>query len=189
MRLIDEIAQENQQRAIEVTSRDVLLLPAAQVRRLLSSAAKSMFGGMKLAPQRSAKVVTLAWNDTNTASLELDDPSTFNAMTSSLLENLGQCLTAAFAATKIRALVLQATGPHFCTGGRYDKTASSLPPWWIKAQGVYGSGCLLGRIRSATIFSTSVLQGSSIGGGLLLGLATDHRIATHSAIFRLGVAP
>jgi len=40
-------------------------------------------------------------------------------------------------------VVLQATGPHFCTGGRYDKKASSLPPWWIKAQGVYGSGHLL----------------------------------------------
>ncbi|EGB04283.1 hypothetical protein AURANDRAFT_32766, partial [Aureococcus anophagefferens] len=35
----------------------------------------------------------------------------------------------------------------------------------------------------------SVLHGSSIGGGLLLSLATDHRIATESAIFRLGVAP
>ena len=84
--------------------------------------------------------------------------------------------------------MLQATGPHFCTGGRYDKKVSLLPPWWIKAQGVYGSGYLLDRIRSASIFSISVLQGSSIGGGLLLGLATDHCIATRSTTFRLGVA-
>ena len=54
---------------------------------------------------------------------------------------------------------------------------------------MYGSGYLFDRIRSASIFSISVLQGSVIGGGLLLGLATDHRIATPSAIFRLGVAP
>ncbi|EGB04285.1 hypothetical protein AURANDRAFT_67324 [Aureococcus anophagefferens] len=57
------------------------------------------------------------------------------------------------------------------------------------AQGIYGSGYLLDRIQSASILSISVLQGSSIGGGLLLGLATDHRIATRSATFRLGVAP
>ena len=35
----------------------------------------------------------------------------------------------------------------------------------------------------------SVLHGSSIGGGFLLGLAADHRVATTNAVFRLGVAP
>ena len=34
-----------------------------------------------------------------------------------------------------------------------------------------------------------MLHGSSIGGGFLLGLSADHRLATVSAIFRLGVAP
>ena len=189
MRLIDDIKQDNQQRATDLTNQDALPVPAAQVCHVLSSAAKSMFGGMKLASDNDTKLVTLTWNDTAAASLELDDPFTFNAMTPSFLENLGRCLTAAFASKEIQALVLQAAGPHFCTGGRYDKKASSLPPWWIKAQGIYGSGYLLDRIRSASIFSISVLQGSSIGGGLLLGLATDHRIATRSATFRLGVAP
>jgi len=42
-----------------------------------------------LASHIDTKLVALTWNDTNTASLELDDPSTFNAMTSSLLEHLG----------------------------------------------------------------------------------------------------
>ena len=37
--------------------------------------------------------------------------------------------------------------------------------------------------------SISVLHGASIGGGLLLGLAADHRVATTSASFRLGVTP
>jgi enoyl-CoA hydratase/carnithine racemase len=60
-----------------------------------------MFGGMKLASDADTKLVTLTWNDTTTASLELDDPSTFNAMTSSLLENLGRCLTAALASTEM----------------------------------------------------------------------------------------
>ena len=82
-------------------SQDLVLLLAAQVRRVLSSAAKSMFSGMNLASDTDAKLVTLAWNGTNTASLELDDPSTFNAMTPSLLENLGRCLAAAFASTEI----------------------------------------------------------------------------------------
>ena len=34
-----------------------------------------------------------------------------------------------------------------------------------------------------------MLHGSSIGGGLLLGLAADHRVATRNATFVLGVAP
>ena len=37
--------------------------------------------------------------------------------------------------------------------------------------------------------SISVLHGASVGGGLLLGLAADYRVATTSATFRLGVAP
>jgi len=101
MRLIDDIKQENHQKATALMNQDVLLLTAAQVRRLLSSASKSMFGGMKLNSDTDTKLVTLTWNDTNMASLELDDPFTFNAMTSSLLENLGRCLAAAFAFTKM----------------------------------------------------------------------------------------
>ena len=60
-----------------------------------------MFGGMKLASDTDTKLVTLTWTGTNTALLELNDPSTFNAMTSSLLENLGRCLTAALASTRM----------------------------------------------------------------------------------------
>ena len=82
-------------------SQDLLLLPAAQVRRVLSSASKSMFSGMNLAVDTDTKLVTLTWNGTSTASLELDDGSTFNAMTPSLLENLGRFLAAAFASTDI----------------------------------------------------------------------------------------
>ena len=101
MRLIDDIKQENHQKATALMNQDVLLLTAAQVRRLLSSASKSMFGGMKLNSDTDTKLVTLTWNDTNMASLELDDSSTFNAMTPSLLENLGRCLAAALASTRM----------------------------------------------------------------------------------------
>ena len=101
MRLIDSIKQENQQKSIDLMSQDVLLLPAAQVRRVSSSASKSMFGGMKLDSDTDTKLVTITWNDTNMASLELDDSSTFNAMTPSLLENLGRCLAAALASTRM----------------------------------------------------------------------------------------
>ncbi|EGB04273.1 hypothetical protein AURANDRAFT_67305 [Aureococcus anophagefferens] len=164
-KVVDTIYRENKHRA-QLINRDALLLPTANVNWILRSPTISMFAALSPAPRSDPETVTLMWNNMTTALLELDDPSTFNAMTPSLLENLGRYLTAAFAFTSIRALVLQASGPHFCTGGRYNKNASSLPPWWIKAQG-----------------------GSSIGGGLLLALATDYRVATRSAIFRLGVAP
>ena len=103
--------------------------------------------------------------------------------------NLAAQLSFAFAARSIRALVVQGAGPHFCTGGRYDKKASIHSPWWVKACGLYGSGYIFDLIRSVPILSVSVLHGSSIGGGLLLGLASDHRVSTVGALFRLGVAP
>ena len=121
--------------------------------------------------------------------IELDDPYTLNAMTPGLLQKLAARLSFAFSARSIRALVVQGAGPHFCTGGRYDKKASTYSPWWMKARGPYGSGYVLGQIRSASILSVSVLHGSSIGGGLLLGLSADHRVSTTGAVFRLGVAP
>ena len=45
------------------------------------------------------------------------------------------------------------------------------------------------QLRAAPLASFTVLHGSSIGGGLLLGLTADHRVATENATFRLGVAP
>ena len=45
------------------------------------------------------------------------------------------------------------------------------------------------QLRAAPLASFTVLHGSSIGGGLLLGLTADHRVATKDATFRLGVAP
>jgi len=101
MRLIDNVKQENHHKATDVTNQDVLLPLAAQVRCVLSSASRSMLGAMKLASDTDTRLVTLTWDGTNTASLELDDPSTLNAMSSSLLENLGRCLAAAFASTEI----------------------------------------------------------------------------------------
>lgn len=85
--------------------------------------------------------------------------------------------------------MLQAAGQHFCTGARYDKRAQTPPAWWAKTHGLYGVGYILDRIRNAPILTTSVLHGSSIGGGLLLGLTADHRVTTLNAVFRLGVAP
>lgn len=87
--------------------------------------------------------------------------------------------------------MLWAAGPHFCTGGRYDKKqlGRAPTPWWLTARGICGSGHVLDQIRASSVVSISVLHGSSIGGGLLLGLTADHRVATDHATFRLGVAP
>lgn len=118
---------------------------------------------------------------------ELDDLSTFNAMTPALLYDMATLLSSIFAFKAVRALVLQAAGPHFCTGGRYDKRAVRSPLWWLKARGIYSFGYTLDRFRSTSVLSISLLHGSSIGGGLVLGLAADHRVVTQDAVFRLGV--
>jgi enoyl-CoA hydratase/carnithine racemase len=76
-----------------------------------------MLGNMKPILRSTEILVTLTWSDVNAAVLELDDPLTFNAMTPGLLQSIGICLSAALAFRNLQALVLQATGPHFCTGG------------------------------------------------------------------------
>lgn len=110
-------------------------------------------------------------------------------MTFTLLQDLQACLRAAFTSVNTRILVLQAAGPHFCTGARYHSRASTVPLWWVRAQDTYSKGLLLDQLRSVSISTVSLLQGASVGGGLILGLAADLRMATRSASFRLGVAP
>lgn len=87
--------------------------------------------------------VTLVWDSANAALVELDYPSTLNAMTTGLLQDLAMRLSSAFSSRSIRILVLKAAGPHFCTGGRYKKAPSALPPWWDKAHDICGLGYIL----------------------------------------------
>jgi hypothetical protein len=74
---------------------------------------------MRIGPSTT---VTLAWDDSGRAALiELDDPRTLNALTEELVRTLAERISFASASRTVRALVLRAAGPHFCTGGRYEK--------------------------------------------------------------------
>lgn len=66
MGLVGEIKQKNQHQASQLPNEDGLLLSAANVNHVLSSAAVSMFGGIRLLSSRG-DVLTLAWNNTCTA--------------------------------------------------------------------------------------------------------------------------
>ena len=129
-------------------------------------------------------VVDLSWADAGIATMELNDAMTLNAMTPELLLGLSFWLRSVLACDSARGVVLQAVGPHFCTGGRYDAASQGKVPQWI-----HGSGLVLDRLRSSSLRSMSVLHGASIGGGLMLGLVGDRRVCTGGAVFRLGVAP
>ena len=160
-------------------------------RELLTTSTSVLLAGTPMSIG-SSTVVTLAWDGRGQAALiELDDPRTLNALTDELVRSLAEKVSFALASRTVRALVLQASGPHFCTGGRYEKKqlTQAPPPWWLKARDICGTGYVFDRVRTASVLSFSVLHGSSIGGGLLLGLAADHRVATKHAAFRLGVAP
>ena len=91
------------------------------------------------------QIVRLEWSNGDTALLELDDPRTFNAMTDELVRMLAEKLSFALASRTVRAVVLQAAGPHFCTGGRYEKNSltKTKPKWWLQARSICASGHVL----------------------------------------------
>ena len=87
----------------------------------------------------------MEWRNGDTALLELDDPRTLNAMTDALLQMLAEKLSTVLASRTVRALILQAAGPHFCPGGRYEKNSltHTKPSWWLQTRGICGGGHVL----------------------------------------------
>ena len=137
-----------------VVSRDPVLTNATgRAQKLLTISTSVLLTATPMSVG-SSTVVTLAWDGGGRAALiELDDPRTLNALTDELLRALAERVSFALASRTVRALVLQAAGPHFCTGGRYEKKqlTQTPPPWWLKARGICGTGDVFDRVRTRSL--------------------------------------
>ena len=113
--------------------------------------------------------------------LTLNDPTTLNAMTPDLLEDLARAIAEMTADPAIRALVLTAAGRGFCSGQN------------LKAAGIFPEGVVDGvmksywptfkALRECRVPVVIAVNGVAVGGGCSLAMAGDIVVAARSASF------
>ena len=141
-------------------------------------------------------LVRLAVSLDGVATVELSDPSRFNAITSSLVVALRARLFEVedlAGRGKVKVLVLQGAGLHFCTGGLVSQgkkvdfflNSDDVDELQIIAE-MSGIASLL---RSMPIPTLAVVHGKVMGGGLALSLAVDWRVCANDTRFIVGNFP
>jgi methylglutaconyl-CoA hydratase len=126
-----------------------------------------------------------------TAWITLDSPENRNALSASLVAELGAHLSAAIDDPSVRAVVLTGSGPAFCAGADLRSRGDAVAP---------GGGArnpfvdVLMRMWEAPKPVIVAVNGHAFGGGIGLVCAADIAIAADSAAFafsevRVGVIP
>lgn len=123
--------------------------------------------------------------------LVLDRPEKRNALSLSLIDQLGQSLDRALDDDSVRAVVLAGRGPAFCAGADLD-TASEIGEAGKEGRNPFAS--LLRRLMTSPKPVIAAIHGPAFGGGLGLVAAADIAIASREAEFsfsevRLGLIP
>jgi methylglutaconyl-CoA hydratase len=129
--------------------------------------------------------------DAGVTTLTLDSPANRNALSSALIRELLDGLTAALTDPAVRAVVLSHTGPVFCSGADLKETAAARANGTIPVELV---GDLLAAIWEAPKPVLARIAGPARAGGLGLIAAADIAVCALDATFafsevRLGVIP
>ncbi|TNF22098.1 MAG: enoyl-CoA hydratase/isomerase family protein [Rhodobacteraceae bacterium] len=119
------------------------------------------------------------------AELRLDNPDKMNALTVTMLEQLGRHLDALEREPAIRAVMLTAEGDRaFCTGadinGWGDLSPAEFARHWVR-----DGHRIFDRLARLSKPSVAVLQGHAFGGGLELATACDLRVMAPGAALAL----
>lgn len=112
--------------------------------------------------------------------LTLDSPHSGNALDDAVLASLGQALDRAEADAAVRVLVIDATGPVFCSGADLGGTPGTAP---AEAARLYFR--TLRRITRSARTVVCVVDGAAQAGGIGLLAASDYVICSEQASFRL----
>jgi methylglutaconyl-CoA hydratase len=129
--------------------------------------------------------------DAGVTTLTLDSPANRNALSTPLIRELLDGLTAALTDPAVRVVVLSHTGPVFCSGADLTETADARANGKIPAELV---GDLLAAIWEFPKPVLARIAGPARAGGLGLIAAADIAVCTQEATFafsevRLGVIP
>src|ERR1700744_3998862 len=137
--------------------------------------------------------------DGEIATLTLDRPDAFNAMSPELIGELGVAMAWLADQGEFRALIVTGAGKAFCAGGDVNWFRKGIedPDHDISADVRRGAEALHGAIIDLRRIEQPVIaavNGPAAGAGLSLALACDFRVAAESAFFapaygRIGASP
>lgn len=137
--------------------------------------------------------------DDRIATLTLDRPDAFNAMSPELIGELGVAMAWLADQGEFRALIVTGAGKAFCAGGdvTWFRKGIEDPDHDISADVRRGAEALHGAIIDLRRIEQPVIaavNGPAAGAGFSLALACDFRISAESAFFapaygRIGASP
>ena len=119
----------------------------------------------------------------------LNRPEARNAMSMTMVRELGAVLAQAQLAGDTRVIVLRGAGGHFCAGADLKDMASARmklaadPRALVDTNAAFGELCVA--YAATGIAIVAVLEGTVMGGGFGLACVADVAIAAPSANFRL----
>lgn len=120
------------------------------------------------------------------ATITLDLPEKHNALTTEMLDSLGDDLTGCRSEPSVRVIVLTHTGPTFCAGADLSVAGATIARFDLPG--------ILQLIEDIEKPVVAKIAGRCLGGGVGLAAACDISIASSDSEFgfsevRLGVAP
>ncbi len=124
-----------------------------------------------------------------TATITIDDPATRNSLSGGTLELLGEACAAVADDADVRVVVVRGGGDRvFVSGGNIGEVNKA-----VGGQHKSPGAAAMMALGSITKPVVAAINGHCLGGGLLVALSADIRIATRRATFgipavRLGVA-
>jgi 2-(1,2-epoxy-1,2-dihydrophenyl)acetyl-CoA isomerase len=130
------------------------------------------------------------------ATIALDRPQAYNALTSALLESLLQTLRALERDPEVRAIVLTGAGKGFCSGQALDDPealpAGAAPDLGVSVRARYNP--LIATILGSAKPYVAAVNGVAAGAGMGLACACDFRVVGRGASFttafvRIGLVP
>ena len=119
------------------------------------------------------------------ATLKLNRPKAYNAMSSVMMKELNEALDACAADDKVRAVVIAGEGKAFCAGGDVKEMMSGIMTgdFGLFKVALDESKAVIMKIRGLLKPVVASVQGSAAGAGFSVALACDFCIAADDAQF------
>ncbi len=118
--------------------------------------------------------------------LTLNNPDKFNALSVELGEELLATLEDVSRLSDARVLIITGAGKAFCAGGQFDDVLRANADPWLAEKSVRLFLDIVKIIRNMKIPVIAKINGDAIGGGCMLALCCDFKVASENA--RLGIS-